>query len=992
MEYCKRLIEVDLPIKRISQHARQEKEKRRGHVPLLYIWPATRPTSSCRAVLCATMWPDPMDKNCPEKFIIKARSLMQRWADTNLHLMSNTSYLNFIRYQKDKKLLDNKVELQKALFDFIADFANWDNSTEHEFLLTSRSLTQAAFESLGGLKKSQPLIVDPFSGGGAIPLESLRIGTQSFAGELNTVATFFNKILLEYLVPENSFLIDELNKWYTFITKKLRKELHKYFPENGNQKSVAYLWSRSIVCEGPGCGFKIPLLRTKLLNRKGKIKHGIKFVPNAKNKNFEFEIVSAKKINFDIQGTIKRGNAICPKCGYTTISKSVRNQLNKLNGGADDSILYCVVTVSNSDSKKGRNYRVPDNVDLKAFNESREKANKLRKENHGNRISNFPNENLPEPLPGRSGTLGIGLQGYGINQWEHLFNSRQLLTHYYLIHLSQDYIESLELDLESKKKIISVIALAIARSIDLNASLCVWQLNTPNTAHVFGRWALSMVMDYGEINPLSEAGGSLTSIMKRIIPGIEYVLKSKTEKGVISNSAAQEIPLPNDSTEIVFTDPPYYDAVPYSDLSDFFYVWFKRLLNKYHQELFSNYLTNKDQECIVDPNKNKDKDYYVKEMQKTMTEIKRILKDDGLCVIVFAHKSTSGWEAQLQAMLNAGWVFTNSWPIDTEMQSRLRAKNSATLSSSIHIVCRPRLKESVGDWRDILNQLPKRIHQWMPRLQKEGIVGADAIFACLGPALEIFSQYSEVEKASGEKVTLKDYLEHVWAAVAKEALNMIFEDADASGFEEDSRLTAMWLWTLFADKSTNGEDDAGDDQEPEDDSEEEASIKKKKIKGYVLEYDAARKIAQGLGIHLENLKSVVDVKGETATLLSVGERAKYLFAKEDVNILPKKAKRKAQQTFDFMKEIEKEESETAIINELARMNTAETTLDKLHQTMLLFAANRGEAMKRLLVEEGFGRDNNFWKLAQALSALYPAGSDEKRWVDGVLARKKGLGF
>src|SRR5204862_1386462 len=157
--------------------------------------------------------------------------------------------------------------------------------------------------------------------------------------------------------------------------------------------------------------------------------------------------------------------------------------------------------------------------------------------------------------------------------------------------------------------------------------------------------------------------------------------------------------------------------------------------------------------------------------------------------------------------------------VDTELQNRLNARGTASLTSSVHIVCRPRENpdgavrtDKIGDWRDVLQELPRRIHEWMPRLAEEGVVGADAIFACLGPALEIFSRYSRVEKASGEAVTLKEYLEQVWAAVAKEALTMIFKDADTTGFEEDARLTAMWLWTLNAASTANGKDDVADEE------------------------------------------------------------------------------------------------------------------------------------------------------------------------------------
>jgi adenine-specific DNA methylase len=163
----------------------------------------------------------------------------------------------------------------------------------------------------------------------------------------------------------------------------------------------------------------------------------------------------------------------------------------------------------------------------------------------------------------------------------------------------------------------------------------------------------------------------------------------------------------------------------------------------------------------------------------------------GVAVIVFASKTTASWEAILQAVVDAGLVISGSWPIDTEMETRVAAQGQARLGSSVHLVCRPRGESGIGDWRDVLAELPKRIHEWMPRLASEGVVGADAIFACLGPALEVYSRYTRVEKASGERVELKEYLEQVWAAVSKEALSMIFAGADASGFDPDARLTAM---------------------------------------------------------------------------------------------------------------------------------------------------------------------------------------------------------
>jgi hypothetical protein len=236
-----------------------------------------------------------------------------------------------------------------------------------------------------------------------------------------------------------------------------------------------------------------------------------------------------------------------------------------------------------------------------------------------------------------------------------------------------------------------------------------------------------------------------------------------------------------------------------------------------------------------------------------------------------------------------------------------------------------------------------------------------------------------VEKASGEKVELKEYLERVWAAVSREALKMIFEGADASGFEEDARLTAMWLWTLCTTAENGGKSD------------DEGKIKS--ISGYDFEYDAARKIAQGLGAHLENLGHLVRIKGDTATLLSAGARTRYLFGK-DAGEAPKGRKKKKDKQLEFnfegeLKEMEEDSGDWA--GDLSG-RAGSTALDQLHQSMILFGAGRGEALKRLLVDDGIGMNPLYWRLAQALSALYPSGTDEKRWVDGVLARKKGLGF
>jgi len=292
-----------------------------------------------------------------------------------------------------------------------------------------------------------------------------------------------------------------------------------------------------------------------------------------------------------------------------------------------------------------------------------------------------------------------------------------------------------------------------------------------------------------------------------------------------------------------------------------------------------------------------------------------------------------------------------------------------------------------------MQELPTRIHEWMPRLSEEGIVGADAIFACLGPALEVFSRYARVEKASGEQVSLREYLEQVWAAVSKEALSMLFKDADAAGLEPDARLTAMWLWTLGTNRNSTAEDaESAEEEETEEEDSPRPSASSAVKSGFSLEFDAARKIAQGLGVHLEKIPTVVEVKGETARLLPVSERARHLFGKGADSTPSKGRGKKKPRQLSLFEELDEAEAAEGGWGDMKAPPPGATVLDRVHQAMILFAAGRSEAMRRFLVEEGIGREARFWKLAQALSALYPPGSEEKRWVDGVLARKKGLGL
>jgi len=981
VSYPKRLIEVDLPIKKISEHARREKSIRHGHISTLHIWWARRPLAACRAVICAALWPDPADPVCPEKFKIEAKKQMAQFWNT---VDTTTRDVN------------DPVELRKALLDFIADFSNWDNSTNERYLNTARGLTQSAHEALGGEPGTRPLVVDPFAGGGSIPLEALRVGADAYASDLNPVAVLLNKVVLEYIPKYGQELADEVRKWGQWVKEEAEKELAEFYPKDPDGSTpIAYLWARTITCEGPGCGCEVPLIRSLWLAKKGTRSIGLRLIPNPAEKRVDFEIIHDAKPSDVKEGTVKRGSATCPCCGYTTPVASVRKQLKERHGGADDARMFCVVTTK--PSEQGRLYRLPTKRDLDAVNKAKEELVHQKRDWKGE-LSLVPDE--PTPMGGGSGAgRAFSQRNYGMDNFEDLFSARQKLSLTTFIKNIQE-IDSHFLNKRDSNFLHSIqtcLCLALDRQADHENSLCTWNPSGPKLQHLFTRAALPIVWDFAEAQPFGDSVGDWLHSIENVLIALENASYFSISGTAQKNSATRH-PLADDSAQGFITDPPYYDAIPYSDLSDFFFVWLKRSLPPPINQLFVDSTSPKDDECILDEIKGKDKTYFEKTMEQAMDEGRRILVPYGIGIVVFANKSTSGWEAQLQAMVNAGWTITGSWPIDTEMETRLRGMNSAALASSIHLVCRPRenpdgsIREEIGEWSDVLAELPIRIKEWMPRLKEENVVGADAIFACLGPALEIFSRYSRVEKASGEQVTLKEYLEKVWEAVEKEALTMIFEGADATGFEEDARLTAMWLWTLKA--GANGESSSAGAASHEEDSDveadESAPAKPVKVAGYGLEYDAARKIAQGLGAHPEQMTTLIEIKKGNARLLSVAERASYLFGKEDLAPKRRLKKREAQMTLFPGETVTEEPVTNGSLGELSSIG--KTTLDRVHQSMLLFGHGQSDALKRFLVDEGIGKDPQFKKLAQALVALYPAGSDEKRWAEGVMSRMKGLGL
>ncbi|MDD9824624.1 MAG: DUF1156 domain-containing protein [Gammaproteobacteria bacterium] len=985
---------MDFPIAEVSRHAVREKSIRHGHPSTLHLWWARRPLASSRALLLALLLPDPCDDGCPPAFRKAAREALlgmsgrpRGWGQT----------------------LRTDVGLRKALLRFIADFANWDNAASTAYLKTARALVKAAHPG-----EDAPLVVDPFAGGGSIPLEALRLGCDAFASDLNPVACLILKVMLEDIPRHGPELAEELRRAGNEIKARAEAELADLYPADADgAKPIAYLWARTVRCESPKCGAEIPLLRSLWLCKKPKRKWALyaqAVHPRGAPPRVEFKIFAPKGNKEVAGGTVVRGNATCLCCNTVLPVERVRAQLSAQRGGADvvfdengersgGARMTAVVTLK--PGEQGRHYRLPTQADYAAVRESQLRLQAMLDEwESGGRQGLCPVPDEPSPAGGGSGAgRAFSLHRYGMKEWGDLFTMRQKVA---LVELGWLIVDITNSDSATS----TLLGITINKTADLGNAMAPWKPDAECPVHLLARQAIGMAWDFCESVPPCDSSGSFLSAYKRSADALKSVGDIGQEPGQIQPADATNHPLPNETASVWFTDPPYYDAIPYADLSDFFLVWLKRALPDHPllRDHFdpANPLSPKEREAVQDETKRcdgrvKDRKFFEDSMASAFTEGRRVLRSDGIGTVVFAHKTTEGWEALLSGLINGGWTITGSWPIATEMGSRLRARDSAALATSVHLICRPRDDAAgIGDWADVLHELPGRVGDWIERLQSEGVHGADLIFACIGPALEIFSRYRRVETAAGREIELREYLERVWGTVGRTALGNILGTAEAQArngaagaLEEDARLTALFLWTLQATTSGNGAQQSGAEGEAEDEGDAGGG----KGKGLSCPYDLARRFAQPMGIELDNWEGrIVETKKGVVRLLPVRERAKQLFGEDDG---AEAAEWVVSEPTANIQTVLFPELESAIrprkrrggkrplMDEAELQSAAATTLDRVHAAMLFQVGGRAHALRALIRGER-ERGPGFLRLANALAALYPAGNEEKRLLEAIL--------
>ncbi|MEI9476585.1 MAG: DUF1156 domain-containing protein, partial [Deltaproteobacteria bacterium] len=678
--YCPRLIEVALPIREISAESVRDKSLRHGHISTLHLWWARRPLPASRAVVFASLVPDPDDPRCPKEF----QHAVERHLKT--HVSSELKYYRrgreFHRDEDPYHPYDGIADtLRNRLLTFIAkwspealafetgksvkepkpaellddrslvkwEISNPENSQGREVLRIAREIIKTAH---GG---RTPTVLDPFAGGGAIPLEAGRLGCQPIANDYNPVAylilratcefpqkygkpgrrkvvvgDFGKKVEREIEVP--NVLVHDVEKWANWILKKAKNKIgHLYPPGKDGRPAVGYLWARTAPCSNPSCMGEIPLLRTFLICNKKEKKVVLTMQVDKKNQEILFGIAKDRDIQ-RTEGTMQsHGNVKCPFCEQVTSVADLR--IAGISGKMGERMVAVII-----EGKNGKDYRMVEETDVKSFYHIQE----------GN--SERPKEILPH-------FRNINLDLYGLTTWGSLFNSRQILVVQTFVDCLHEAFETMRKeirDYEYCRPVMIYLGLWVSRIVQRSSNVGLWDTTRETLQHPFGRQAIPMTWDYPEANPFSESTGSAeggVDWIKRVL--LRESASELTCEVICGDSAC--IALEDNKVDLVVTDPPYFDSIAYSDISDYFYIWLKRSLGNIIPEIFGTPLTPKTEEATAlkhhhGGDEQKADAHFKLKLTQAFAESHRMLNSHGLVSIMFAHQSTKAWSALIHAI------------------------------------------------------------------------------------------------------------------------------------------------------------------------------------------------------------------------------------------------------------------------------------------------------------------------------------------------------
>lgn len=778
----KKLIEVALPLDKINEACAREKSIRHGHPSTLHLWWARRPLAAARAVIWASLVDDPSSH--PELFPTEEEQHKER----------------------------------ERLFAILENLVIWENSNNQDVLAAAKK------EILKYNRGEFPTLLDPFAGGGAIPLEAQRLGLKAIAHDLNPVAVMINKAMIEIpprfsgkppVNPDARRALNNTTGWVgaqglaedvryygKWMKEKAYEKIGHLYPkvqlppeEDGGEATViAWIWARTVKCPNPACEAEAPLIHSFALSKKKGKEAYVKVEYD--NKNFHTEIIHGKPDNRQ-EGTISRKGAICACCGSPISYNYLRTECM---AGRMYSKMIAVV----AEGKKNRIYLKPN---------SKQQS-----------IAVVPK---PEDYP--RGELAyypghLNTNAYGLNTFDKLFTNRQLTALTTFSSLISDVIAKVEedalaagtkndgkgLDAGGKgaraygEAVGVYLAFLVDQIANHSSSVCGWNAPNEQMRNTFGRQAIPMVWDYAECNIFSHSSGSYESLFKRMWEAFESLGNGKI--GQAEQFDAQcDCGVHN---IMVSTDPPYYDNIGYADLSDFFYIWMRQSLKNIYPDLFSTMLVPKADELIATPyrhegSKEKAKKFFENGMLETCKQIYKYTKNDIPVTIYYAYKQSdfnpsgdaSGWESMLNAIICAGFAITGTWPMRTEKQGRMIENGTNALASSIVLVCRKRPENAPQtSRRNLIAQLRRELHPALKKLQESNIAPVDLAQAAIGPGMGVFSRYRSVLEADGTEMTVRSALQ-----IINEQVDAYFNEQIGSMDTESRFCVDLYLQKAYED-------------------------------------------------------------------------------------------------------------------------------------------------------------------------------------------------
>lgn len=782
----RKLIEVSIPLEVINEQSAREKSIRHGHPSALHLWWARRPLAAARSVLFAQLVDDP--SSFEEEYREDALSQGVPMGDVD-------------------EWVDNHIAAERArLHQLMKDISDWDNLGDEALWGRARE------EILKSTDGNPPPIVDPFAGGGSIPLEAQRLGLEAHASDLNPVAVLINRAMIE--IPPKfanrrpvhpnaesrttwagaQGLAEDVRRYGAWMRDEAQHRIGHLYPnaqlEDGSSAPViAWIWARTVTCPNPACGIEMPLVRSWWLGKKkGKEAY---VVPRVENGRVEFSIGHDPGAGPSAgeDGTVGRLGAQCVACRTHVDLKYVRSEGR---AGRIGGRLMAVV----AQGRRTRTYVAP--------NQEHENAQNM------DRPASVPSGVIPDQAP------SFRVQAYGFANYSDLFTARQLtaLTIFSdLVGQARDRVLEDAMAAGAERgssladggtgalayadSIATYLGFCVSRLTDYMSSLTTWASNPQMEIlrNLFARQAIPMAWDFAEGNPFANSSGSLSKMLSAITRSIDLFSGSAGGKVEQADAASRSY-----SNMLISTDPPYYDNIGYSDLSDFFYVWLRRSLRKIHPDLFGTMLVPKDEELVANPYRHGGKigaqEFFEHGFNDVFARARESASAEYPITVFYAFKqsetgkegtASTGWETLLEGMVKNGWQITGTWPMRSERTGRMLSVGTNALASSIALALRPR-SEGAGitdqrTFRDqLLEELPGRLYE----MQQGTIAPVDLPQAAIGPGMAIYSRYDRVLQADGSSLTVRQALQMI-NGVLDEVLNEQEND-----FHPETRWCVKW--------------------------------------------------------------------------------------------------------------------------------------------------------------------------------------------------------